>query len=112
VLTSYVVAAAIMTPLSGWLADRYGRKKVLVLSVVVFTVSSAMCGLAQSLGQIVLFRLVQGLGGAALVPQLQRSVSASSHSSVSCARKPSSIWIRLSSFSRLGAADCSYTLLL
>jgi MFS transporter, DHA2 family, multidrug resistance protein len=71
VLTSYIVAAAIMIPLSGWLADRYGRKKVLVLSVVVFTVSSALCGLAQSLGQIVLFRFLQGLAGAALVPQSQ-----------------------------------------
>jgi DHA2 family multidrug resistance protein len=71
VLTSYIVAAAIMIPLSGWLADRYGRKKVLVLSVVLFTVSSALCGVAQSLGQIVLFRFLQGLAGAALVPQSQ-----------------------------------------
>jgi len=71
VLTSYIVGAAIMIPLSGWLADRYGRKKVLVLSVVVFTVSSALCGVAQSLAQIVLFRLIQGLAGAALVPQSQ-----------------------------------------
>ena len=71
VLTSYIVAAAIMIPLSGWLADRYGRKKVLVLSVVGFTVSSALCGVAQSLGQIVLFRFLQGLAGAALVPQSQ-----------------------------------------
>jgi DHA2 family multidrug resistance protein len=71
VLTSYIVAAAIMISLSGWMADRYGRKKVLVLSVVVFTVSSALCGVAQSLGQIVLFRFLQGLAGAALVPQSQ-----------------------------------------
>src|ERR1700704_2101454 len=71
VLTSYIVAAAIMIPLSGWLADRYGRKNVLVLSVVLFTVSSALCGVAQSLVQIVLFRFVQGLAGAALVPQSQ-----------------------------------------
>jgi DHA2 family multidrug resistance protein len=71
VLTSYIVAAAIMIPLSGWLADRYGRKKVLVLSVVGFTVSSALCGVAQSLGQIVFFRFLQGLAGAALVPQSQ-----------------------------------------
>jgi DHA2 family multidrug resistance protein len=71
VLTSYIVAAAIMIPLSGWLADRYGRKKVLVLSVVIFTVSSALCGVAQTLGQIVLFRFLQGLAGAALVPQSQ-----------------------------------------
>src|SRR3984893_14775301 len=71
VLTSYIVAAAIMIPLSGWLADRYGRKMVLILSVVLFTVSSALCGIAQSLGQIVLFRFLQGLAGAALVPQSQ-----------------------------------------
>src|SRR6202047_4127735 len=71
VLTSYIVAAAIMIPLSGWLADRYGRKNVLVLSVALFTVSSALCGVAQSLGQIVLFRFLQGLAGAALVPQSQ-----------------------------------------
>ena len=71
VLTSYIVAAAIMIPVTGWLADRYGRKKVLVLSVVGFTVSSALCGVAQSLTQIVLFRFLQGLGGAALVPQSQ-----------------------------------------
>ena len=71
VLTSYIVSAAIMIPLSGWLADQYGRKKVLVLSVVVFTVSSALCGIAQSLVQIVLFRALQGLAGAALVPQSQ-----------------------------------------
>src|SRR6267378_32682 len=50
VLTSYIVGTAIMIPLSGWLADRYGRKRVLVASVVAFTVSSALCGLAQSLG--------------------------------------------------------------
>ena len=71
VLTSYIVAAAIMIPLSGWLADRYGRKRVLVLSVVLFTLSSALCGIAQSLEQIVLFRFLQGLAGAALLPQSQ-----------------------------------------
>src|SRR3984893_10536893 len=70
-LTSYIVAAAIMIPLSGWLADRYGRKNVLVLSVVLITVSSAPCGVAQTLGRIVLFRSLQGLAGAALVPQSQ-----------------------------------------
>src|ERR1700740_1776845 len=69
VLTSYIVSSAIMIPLSGWLADRYGRKKILAASVIAFTVSSALCGVAQSLGQIVLFRLLQGLAGAALVPQ-------------------------------------------
>ena len=71
VLTSYIVAAAIMTPLSGWLAGRFGRKRVLVASVIGFTVSSMLCGMAQSIDQIVLFRVLQGLSGAGLVPLSQ-----------------------------------------
>ncbi len=71
VLTSYIVASAIMTPLAGWLAGQYGRKKVLVLSIAGFTLMSALCGMAQSLTQIVLFRALQGVGGAALVPLSQ-----------------------------------------
>ena len=71
VLTSYIVAAAIVTPLSGWLAVRYGRKRVLLVSVVGFTVMSALCGLAHSISQIVLFRLMQGGFSAALVPLSQ-----------------------------------------
>ncbi len=68
VLTSYIVAAAIMTPLSGWLADRYGRKQLFLLSIIGFTITSGLCGLASSLSQIVLFRLMQGVCGAALIP--------------------------------------------
>jgi len=71
VLTSYIVAAAITIPLTGWLADRYGRKQVLLFSVVGFTLTSALCGMAQSLFQIVLFRMLQGVCGAALMPQSQ-----------------------------------------
>jgi DHA2 family multidrug resistance protein len=71
VLTSYIVAAAIMTPLSGWLAGQIGRKKVFLYSVAGFTVASMLCGVAQSLPQIVLARLIQGLCGAALVPLSQ-----------------------------------------
>jgi MFS transporter, DHA2 family, multidrug resistance protein len=71
VLTSYIVAAAIMTPLTGWLADRYGRKPLFLVSIVGFTLSSALCGLAQSLDQIVLFRILQGAFGAALIPMSQ-----------------------------------------
>jgi DHA2 family multidrug resistance protein len=71
VLTSYIVASAIMTPLSGWLAGQIGRKKVLLVSVAGFTVASALCGMAQSLAQLVLFRLLQGVCGAALVPLSQ-----------------------------------------
>jgi len=71
VLTSYIIAAAIMTPLSGWLAGRVGRRRVFLVSVAGFTVASMLCGLAQSLPQIVLARLLQGLCGAALVPLSQ-----------------------------------------
>jgi DHA2 family multidrug resistance protein len=71
VLTSYIVAAAIMTPLTGWLADRYGRKPLFLVSIIAFTLASALCGMAQSLEQIVLFRVLQGLAGAALIPMSQ-----------------------------------------
>ncbi len=71
VLTSYIVAAAIMIPLTGWLAGRFGRKKVFLISIVGFTVSSALCGVATDLAEIVLFRLLQGISGAALVPLSQ-----------------------------------------
>jgi MFS transporter, DHA2 family, multidrug resistance protein len=71
VLTSYIVAAAIMTPLTGWLADRFGRKPLFLVSIIGFTLASAMCGAAQSLDQIVLFRVLQGAFGAALIPMSQ-----------------------------------------
>jgi len=71
VLTSYIVAAAIMTPPTGWLAARFGRKRLFLIQVAGFTAASMLCGLAQSLGQIVLFRLLQGICGAALVPLSQ-----------------------------------------
>jgi MFS transporter, DHA2 family, multidrug resistance protein len=71
VLTSYIMAAAITMPLTGWLSGRFGRKRVFLVSVVGFTVASGLCGAAQSLAQIVLFRLLQGVFGAALVPLSQ-----------------------------------------
>lgn len=71
VLTSYIIAAAIMTPLTGWLASRFGRKRVFMISIVGFTIASVLCGIAQSLPQMVVFRLLQGIGGAALVPLSQ-----------------------------------------
>jgi len=71
VLTSYIVAAAIMTPLSGWLAGQIGRRRVFLSSLLGFTIASAFCGLAQTLPQIVIARLLQGLCGAALVPMSQ-----------------------------------------
>jgi len=71
VLTSYIVAAAIFLPMTGFLADKFGRKRLFVWSVVGFTITSMLCGAAQNLPQIVLFRLLQGVFGAALVPLSQ-----------------------------------------
>ncbi len=71
VLTSYIVAAAVMTPPSGYLANRFGRKRILLVAITGFVVASVLCGFAQSLSQIVGFRLLQGLFGAALVPLSQ-----------------------------------------
>jgi len=71
VLTSYIVAAAIMTPVTGVLAARLGRKRVFLVSVAGFTLASMLCGMSTSLSQIVLFRLLQGIFGAGLVPLSQ-----------------------------------------
>jgi DHA2 family multidrug resistance protein len=71
VLTSYIVAAAIMTPPTGFLAGRFGLKRLFLVAVTGFTVASMLCGMAQSLPQIVLFRILQGAFGAALVPLSQ-----------------------------------------
>jgi DHA2 family multidrug resistance protein len=71
VLTSYIVAAAIMTPPTGYLAGRFGLKRLFLFSVAGFTVASMLCGMAQSLVELVLFRVLQGMFGAALVPLSQ-----------------------------------------
>jgi DHA2 family multidrug resistance protein len=71
VLTSYIVAAAIATPLTGWLASVYGTKRLLLGSIVGFTIASVLCGLAGSIFQMVAFRFLQGVCGAALVPLAQ-----------------------------------------
>src|ERR1700689_1366647 len=71
VLTSYIVAAAIMTPPSGFLANKFGRKRVLLTAIAGFVIASIRCGISQSLIEIVGFRLMQGLFGAALVPLSQ-----------------------------------------
>src|SRR5204862_6275033 len=67
----YIVAAAIMTPLTGWLASRFGIKYVFLISVAGFTIASALCGTATSLSPLVAYRLLQGVCGAALVPLSQ-----------------------------------------
>jgi DHA2 family multidrug resistance protein len=74
VLTSYIVASAIALPISGWLADRVGRKRLLLISVVVFTVASVLCATATSLPEMVLFRALQGVGGAFIVPLAQATL--------------------------------------
>jgi len=71
VLTSYIVAAAIMTPPTGFLASRFGLKRLFMVAIIGFTVASMLCGMAQSLNQIVLFRVMQGAFGASLVPLSQ-----------------------------------------
>ena len=74
VLTSYVIAAAIMTAPVGWMANRFGRKNLFVVCLAGFTAASMLCGAAQSLQQMVLFRLLQGVFGAALVPLSQATM--------------------------------------
>ncbi len=71
VLTSYLVASAIFMPLTGFFTDVVGRKKYLFMSILGFTLTSALCGIAQNLDEIVIFRLLQGVFGAALVPLSQ-----------------------------------------
>ncbi|HYU94752.1 MAG TPA: DHA2 family efflux MFS transporter permease subunit [Sphingomicrobium sp.] len=74
VLTSYIVASAIALPISGWLADKVGRKRLLLTSVVVFTAASVLCATATSLPEMVLFRALQGVGGAFIVPLAQATL--------------------------------------
>lgn len=70
-LTSYIVCAAIMMPLTGWLAGRFGIKYIFLGSIIGFTIASALCGAATSLGELVLFRALQGIAGAGLIPLSQ-----------------------------------------
>jgi DHA2 family multidrug resistance protein len=74
VLTSYITAAAIMTAPVGWLASRFGRKYLFITCLIGFTGTSMMCGAAQTLVQMVIFRLMQGMFGAALVPLSQSTM--------------------------------------
>jgi MFS transporter, DHA2 family, multidrug resistance protein len=90
VLTSYIVAAAIMTAPVGWIANRFGRKRIFIICSGGFTIASVLCGLAQDINQMVLFRLLQGVFGAALVP-LSQAVMLDSYSLQERA-KAMSIW--------------------
>ncbi|MDV6329369.1 DHA2 family efflux MFS transporter permease subunit [Asticcacaulis sp. 201] len=74
VLTSFIVATAIATPLTGWLSDRFGSKQVFLVSIAGFTLASVLCGIAGNLSEIVAARLLQGVFGAALVPLSQSTL--------------------------------------
>ena len=71
VLTSYIIASAIMTAPVGWIASRFGKRRFIIVAVGGFTITSALCGMAQNLDQIIVFRLLQGAFGAALGPLSQ-----------------------------------------
>src|SRR5438132_482907 len=71
VITSYLAANAVVLPISGWLSARLGRRNYFLISIAVFTLASALCGFANSLEQIILFRIIQGLAGGGLQPSSQ-----------------------------------------
>jgi DHA2 family multidrug resistance protein len=71
ILTSYIVANGIMIPLTGWISSRFGRKRYFLMSVAIFVGASALCGAAQTMTQMVIFRLIQGAAGAAMIPSSQ-----------------------------------------
>jgi DHA2 family multidrug resistance protein len=71
VLTSYLVSNGVMIPLTGWISARFGRKRYFLFSVMIFVITSGLCGAAQTLTQIVVFRLLQGAAGAAMIPSSQ-----------------------------------------
>jgi MFS transporter, DHA2 family, multidrug resistance protein len=71
VLTSYLVANGIMIPMTGWISSRFGRKRYFLASMLLFVTASGLCGAAQSLMQMVVFRLIQGAAGAAMIPSSQ-----------------------------------------
>ncbi|MEZ4498446.1 MAG: MFS transporter, partial [Thermomicrobiales bacterium] len=68
VIIGYLVSLAVFIPASGWMGDRFGYKRVFLLALTIFTTASALCGLAQTLDQLALFRVLQGAGGGLLTP--------------------------------------------
>src|ERR1700734_3500328 len=71
VLTSYMVANAIILPMTGWLANPFGRERVFITCIVIFTFASVLCGMAVNLPMLILARILQGAGGGAMVPMAQ-----------------------------------------
>ncbi|GAA0277128.1 DHA2 family efflux MFS transporter permease subunit [Alteraurantiacibacter aestuarii] len=74
VLTSYIIASAVAMPITGWLADRVGSRRLFLISVTLFVLASMLCGMAQNLEEMVLFRALQGVGGAFIAPLSQSSL--------------------------------------
>ena len=68
VVTGFLVSLAVFIPASGWLGDRFGTKRVFLAALAIFTLASALCGLADSFGELVGFRILQGVGGGMLTP--------------------------------------------
>src|SRR5580658_6124713 len=68
VVIAYLVSLAVFIPASGWLGDRFGGKRVLLVAIVIFTLGSVLCGLAQNIDQLVVFRIIQGAGGGMMAP--------------------------------------------
>src|ERR1700726_975409 len=68
VITGYLLSLAAVIPITGWAARRFGAKPVYLLSLVLFTAGSPLCGIAQSLDQLIIFRVIQGIGGGMVLP--------------------------------------------
>jgi MFS family permease len=77
VVTGYLLALAAVIPVTGWAARRYGAKRVYLTSLVLFTAGSAACGLSNSIGSLVLFRVLQGVGGGMIPVAVEREFAAS-----------------------------------
>ena len=71
IVTGYIVANVVVIPITPWLAARFGRRQYFFASIVIFTIASLMCGLSESFGQLVFWRIVQGLGGGGLISTSQ-----------------------------------------
>jgi DHA2 family multidrug resistance protein len=74
VLTSYIIASAVAMPITGWLADKVGSRRLFIISVTLFVLASMLCGMAQNLSQMVIFRALQGVGGAFIAPLAQAAM--------------------------------------